>query len=136
MIDEVLAQQDAYYAAFRGLDIDAMTAVWSGTEHDACIHPGWPILNGWPHVRRSYDSIFDGAGYMRIEVQDVDVHIVGDLARVTCMENVFTVHEGMTVHGNVAVTNLYQRVHGAWKMVLHHGSTTGASASGVAPDAN
>ena len=131
---DVLAQNKAFYSAFRTLDIDAMGAVWSGTEADACIHPGWPILRGWEEVEASFAGIFRDAGYMRIEPTDIEILLSGDVARVTCVENIYSVHGGMTMQGRVAATNLFQRTGHGWRMVLHHGSPIGATAAGSPVD--
>ncbi|MCP4803906.1 MAG: nuclear transport factor 2 family protein [Proteobacteria bacterium] len=134
--DEVLKQNAAFYDAFRRLDLDAMADVWSQTEADVCIHPGWPILRGWAEVEQSWRGIFEGAGYMRVETNEVQVVVTGDVAHVTCMEGVYCVHEGMTVQGSIAATNLFHRHGDSWKLVLHHGSPIGATAAGVPPDDN
>ena len=134
--DDVLRQNDAFYDAFRRLDLDAMAAVWSRSDADVCIHPGWPILRGWDDVEQSWRGIFEGAGFMRVDTNEVAIVVTGDIARVTCMEGVFSVHEGMTVQGSIAATNLFHRERDGWKMVLHHGSPIGATAAGVAPDDN
>lgn len=127
---QILAQNEAFYAAFRQLDLDAMTEVWSESDADACIHPGWGILRGWVDVKASFAAIFQDAGYMRIEPTDVEILLSGDVARVTCIENIYSVHGGITMQGRVAATNLYQRTGEGWRMVLHHGSPIGATAEG------
>lgn len=126
---DVLAQNKAFYNAFRQLDLEAMETVWSQTEADACIHPGWPILRGWDRVRDSWAGIFGDAGYMRVEPTDIEILLSGDVARVTCVENIYSVHGGLTMQGRIAATNLFQRTGEGWRMVLHHGSPIGATAA-------
>ena len=46
----------------------------------------------------------------------------GDLAWVRCIEVVSSLGDRGTAQGRVAATNLFSRVDGRWRMVLHHGS--------------
>ncbi len=118
----VRATIDAFYAAFAGLDIAAMGAVWARRDNDLCIHPGWEILEGWPAIRESWRAIFANTGFMRFQATDVRVEVVGDVARVTCVENIFTVAGVHTAHSQVAATKVLHRTADGWRITLHHGS--------------
>lgn len=122
MSDAIWLANQAFYAAFQDLDLAAMVPVWSHQEHAACIHPGWPILVGWDEVRGSFERIFENTGFMRFELTEVDIHDFGELARVTCVENIYAVQGVQSLHSKVACTNLFERVDGAWLMILHQGS--------------
>lgn len=134
---QVRALNDAFYTAFEALDYDAMAACWSQRDSDACVHPGWAPLHGWPRVRDAWRTIFANTGYMRVRPADVRVRIDGDLAVLTCVEQLFSVADTVTVQGAVACTHVFERVDGAWKLVLHHGSPIAATqqAMPVAGDA-
>lgn len=113
---------DAFYAAFQAMDMAAMGAVWARREQDVCVHPGWEILLGWPVIRESWRAIFANTGFMRFQVADVQVELLGDVARVTNVENLLTVAGAQTSHSQIAATNLFLRTPEGWRMVLHHGS--------------
>lgn len=83
----VLEANAAFYEAFESGRIENMERVWAGSEIDRCIHPGWPILSGWPSVRQSWLGIFNGSSRIHIEIEEVEVLVVGDLAFVTCIES-------------------------------------------------
>src|SRR2546421_709306 len=54
MSDEAAAVQaanQAFYRAFEALDLAAMDAVWAHEGACTCLHPGWPLCNGWAQVR-------------------------------------------------------------------------------------
>jgi uncharacterized protein (TIGR02246 family) len=134
----VLQVNQRFYQAFENLDLEAMAGVWAQRSTDICIHPGWNILTGWEEIRASWTAIFANTGYMRFQASDVDVEIVGEVARVTCIEHIFSVAQGLTVHSQVACTNVFLLVDGNWRMALHHGSPVAAahSAAAVSPDAD
>ena len=118
MIDDVLAANQRFYDAHEARDLDAMRAVWEHSERATCIHPGWPILRGWPAVEESWRRILEGPGRNQFIVTNLAVAIEGDLAWVTLDENL--VQGGAT--GTVAATNLFGRSPEGWKLLVHHGS--------------
>jgi len=118
-----------FYKAFEAMDMEQMERVWSQSSSAVCIHPGWEKLTGWSEIRESWRAIFAHTGYMRFEASDVDIEIIGDTAMVSCVENIFTVADGMTIHSRVACTNLFVRGDGRWLLMLHHGSGIAESQS-------
>ncbi len=118
MVAELLAANGAFYEAHEARDLAAMTALWEHSDRATCIHPGWPILRGWPEVEASWARIFDGPGRLQFIVTNEAVTAEGDLAWVTLDENLVT--DGAT--GTVAATNLWARTAAGWRLVLHHGS--------------
>ena len=116
--EAVLAVNQAFYDAHEGRDLAAMGAVWEHSERVCCIHPGWPILRGWPMVEESWRRIFSGRGRNQFIITNEVVECVGDTAWVSLDENL--VDAGST--GTVAATNVFVRSAGTWAMVLHQGS--------------
>jgi len=112
----------AFYQSFESMDYDAMAALWSQRPEDICVHPGWPFLAGWRDIRESWRAIFANTGFMRIDITDVRVELGERLARVCCVENLYSVFDQQTLASQVAATNLFIKVDGAWKVTLHHGS--------------
>ncbi len=125
----ILALNDEFYRAFEALDVERMARVWSRSDTDVCIHPGWEILRGWDEIREAWRVIFANTGYMRFEASDVTLDVSGPTARLNCVENIFSVAQGMTVHSRVACSNVFVLIEGEWQMVLHHGSPIAASQS-------
>ena len=116
--DAVRAVNEAFYAAHEARDLSAMASVWDHGDDVTCVHPGWPILRGWPLVEESWRRIFSGPGRNQFILTNDVVVVAGDLAWVTLDENLMDA--GGT--GTVAATNLYRRHAGGWALVLHHGS--------------
>ncbi len=98
--------------------MDAMAAVWEHSPRSCCIHPGWPILRGWPAIAESWRRIFDGPVQNQFIVTNEEVMIDGSMAWVTLDENLM---HG-PVAGTVAATNIFVRSSDGWLLALHHGS--------------
>lgn len=117
-IEQVLVANQSFYDAHETRDLAAMAAVWEQSDRVVCIHPGWPILRGWDHIIESWHRIFQGPGRNQFIVTNEAVAIDGDLAWVTCDENL--VATGVT--GTVAATNVFAHSPEGWRLVIHHGS--------------
>lgn len=112
----------AFYRAFEALDLQAMEQLWAHGDHVKCVHPGWPMLSGWPAVRASWEAIFANTHEMRFTLTDVHVSPGGDLAWVTCTENILSESEGRVGVTSILATNIFERGSGGWRMVHHHAS--------------
>lgn len=134
-VDAVLEANNALYAALEAGDLDALTDVWvSGADADdvhgaVCVHPGWPVLRGRASVLRSYALIMAHTDYIQFFLTDVEVEVLGDVALVTCTENILSGGEaeeegelGPLVGGKVVATNLFRRTGEGWRLWSHHGS--------------
>ncbi len=117
-IRAVLAANQAFYDAHEARDLTAMAAIWEHSDRVVCTHPGWPILRTWAAIEDSWRRILEGPGRNQFILTNEAVAIDGDLAWVTCDENL--VSGGAT--GTVAATNLFVRRAGLWLLVVHHAS--------------
>ena len=118
--EAVGAANDAFYLAFEKRDLLRMRACWRGHPDDVCIHPGWEVMRG-KKVMESWRDIFATGMPMRFVISDVSIEVVGNVARVHNVENIYLGGDGDPL-GRVAVTHLFQRVGADWLLVLHHGS--------------
>ncbi|PYM89525.1 MAG: DUF4440 domain-containing protein [Candidatus Rokuibacteriota bacterium] len=121
-LDDVEGANAQFYQAFETLDLARMDLVWSHGPHVKCVHPGWPILIGWEAVRSSWEAIFENTAEMRFTLSDVRSAAGGDLAWVTCTENIFSEIRGRLAVTSVLATNLFERGPDGWRMVHHHAS--------------
>lgn len=122
MIEEVEQANEAFYRAFESLDIKKMDEVWAREDYVTCIHPGWSLRSGWPSVRDSWVMIFNNTFSMQFRLSDIMVQVAGDVAWVLCTENIMNSPGGEGQESRVIATNLYERHHGQWLMIHHHGS--------------
>ncbi|HEX6420087.1 MAG TPA: nuclear transport factor 2 family protein [Acidimicrobiales bacterium] len=123
-VDAVRDANHAYYAAFEARDLDAMSDVWDHSDDVVCTHPGWKTLHGWGAVAGSWYALFGGPQHLQFILTDERVRVAGDVAWVTVDENLISDRIGATV----AAVNLFRRVDGRWRMILHHGSPVAPAA--------
>lgn len=117
---ELLATNQAFYAAFRDHDIEAMEELWAEEAPVACLHPGWPVLRGRDVVLESWRRIFESGDGPEMRCAHAVAHVLGDSAFVTCIEAIGD--------GQLAATNLFVRERGMWRMVMHQAGPTEAQA--------
>jgi len=120
---EIEAQNRRYYDAFQSLDIDAIDRLWWREEASSCIHPGWDLRQSWALVRESYEEIFANTKSIRFALGAVRIRVLGDLAYVTCVENLVSEEqEAGDYLGAVLATNIFERRRGEWRLIHHHAS--------------
>lgn len=125
-VDAVTAANAELYAAFESCDIDRMEAVWDDADDLRCVHPGWPMLSGRARVMRSWSVLMANTAYIQFFLTDVQAAVGGDVAIVTCEENILTgiedPAEGLGGSQRVVATNVFRRRDDGWRLWLHHGS--------------
>lgn len=118
--DDVLAANRVFYAAFEALDLDAMSDLWEHSDRASCVHPGWGRLRGWGAISASFFALFQNGQRLQFILTNERADVAGDTAWVSCDENILSEQVG----GTVAALNLFARDGtGAWRMVVHHGSS-------------
>jgi ketosteroid isomerase-like protein len=122
------AVNQAFYTAIENADLDRMTEIWAeetGAEQVSCVHPGWPIVTGRAEVLRSWALIMANTPYIQFVLTDVNVMVHGDVAVLTCEENILTAgDEGDSsfAAGKVVASNTFVKTPEGWRLWLHHGS--------------
>lgn len=119
---EVEEANDRFYRAFESRDLTGMDRLWAHSEHVRCIHPGWGLLAGWEAVRQSWEAIFKDNREMRFSLGEIQTRVEGNLAWVTCTENILSQLRGEIAVASVLATNVFERRGGEWLMVHHHAS--------------
>lgn len=130
----VSAANAAFYAAFEACDLDRMAEVWERSDRAVVTHPGWPTLRGWAKVAASWDAIFRRTPFIQFLITDETVFVAGEVAWVSCDENIL--QAGGSREGGedvaelnaarVAAVNVFVRDGDGWRLVLHHGSPVGS----------
>ncbi len=125
-LEEVLEAHAAFYAAFEKSDFDAMEAMWADDEGVVCVHPGAEPIRGRSAVMRSWLVLMAGAPYIQFFLTDVQASVVGDIASVTCTENVLSAGAdtpvGVFAGGSAAATNVLRYTSQGWRLWIHHAS--------------
>ena len=115
-LNAVLFANGAFYAAFAGRDADAMGRVWAKDRTISCTHPGWQPMHGRDEVLASWRSILASPGAPRISCRDERATLYGDMAVVTCLEQIGD------EQGNaqfLTATNIFVRAGSLWALVHH-----------------
>ena len=121
-IEAITAANAEFYDAVEACAIDRMEAVWSHDANVRCVHPGWDVVVGWGRVRESWEYMFENEPQMRISPAEVYVQTSGDLAWVSCIENITVFQESSFESIQAAATNLFVRRGERWLMIHHHAS--------------
>jgi ketosteroid isomerase-like protein len=109
----LMAANEAFYAAFSRQDAAAMDSLWARETEVACLHPGWAPLVGREAVVESWREILLGGDAPdNIRCRRAVARIAGDVGWVICEE----VLRG----GILGATNVFVREQGVWRMVHHH----------------
>jgi ketosteroid isomerase-like protein len=116
--EAVRAANLAYYQAFEDNDLDGLSSLWEHSERATCVHPGWPMLRGWPQISASWFTLLTNGGQTQFIVTNEVIEVVGDVAWVTCDENVLAAAGGATV----AALNMFVLSDHQWRLVTHIGS--------------
>jgi ketosteroid isomerase-like protein len=125
-VTDVLATNTRFYEAFESADFDAMQQVWADDDGVVCVHPAAPPIRGRAAVMRSWLALMAQAPYIQFFLTDVEAGVVGDLASVTCIENVLSAGASTPISvfagGSAAATNVFRRTSTGWRLWVHHAS--------------
>jgi len=125
--EEVLAANRAFYAALHSLDLARMEEIWLQEDWVKCLHPGWELLMGWDEIRRSWEAIFQSTSQMMISVSRPLVHLAGEIAWVSCLEDVTTASRDSLSTALVEALNIFARRDNRWFLVHRHTSPVAAN---------
>ena len=120
--DQVVESNLKFYFALESLDVDLMEEVWATDASAICVHPGGDRLAGWETIRASWEQIFRNSTFMRVDVSEVSVEVQGNVAWVTCLENITTSVADEMRRAQAYATNIFVFEDDHWLMVLHHAS--------------
>lgn len=119
------------YRAFENGDLDLLGGIWDYGEDVVCVHPGWPVVRGRSAVLRSWALIMANTSYIQFFLTDVVTVVDGDVATLTCTENILTAVDDATGDATVCASNVYRRRPDGWRLWLHHGSPVMANADPI-----
>jgi hypothetical protein len=106
----VLDANEAFYAAMREGNLDAMEALWARGRSVSCTHPNGPAIFGRSAVMASWRLVL-GHQPPEIHAEDPQAIVTGQTAMVLCRERIGSVE--------LMASNAWVREDGAWRMVNH-----------------
>jgi len=136
----VTAANESFYAAVEHGDIDALRSVWTRDREAVCVHPGAEPIHGTSAVLRSWSLIMANTDYIQFFLTDVQITLSGDVAAVTCTENILTAGQGGSEVGEIAgqdtpapfaggkaqALNVFTRSTEGWHLWIHQASPVGS----------
>lgn len=122
LMKEVRKAHESFYEALNRADIELMEKVWVAERKAKCIHPGWPVINGWESIKASWMSIFESGELASIETSDVLIDIGEKAAWANCVEKLNHFVDGRIVVTLAQATNIFENTENGWRIALHHAS--------------
>jgi ketosteroid isomerase-like protein len=129
MENEVRKASQQFYAALNRMvngNAAAMADVWAHSDTVTAMHPIGGRDVGWEAVRGSFEKVAQISTNGEVALKDQLIHIAGDTAYEVGIEQGQLKLAGHHANIEHRVTNIYQRVAGAWKIVHHHTDTSAA----------
>ena len=114
------AANQAFYAAFQRLDLEAMTNLWARGVHVSCVHPGWDLVLGYEAVMQSWRAIFDGTSEIHFRSEEAQVTATTNTGWVVSREVLSTTVQGVPVENTLTALNIYVLEDGVWRIAHHH----------------
>ena len=121
--DEVRNASKQFYAALNKMangNSQPLSDIWSHDSEVTTMHPIGGRQSGWKEVWATWDQTAQVASDGLVKLQDQLIHVAGDMAYETGVENAGFRIAGEMVTDQVRVTNIYQKEGGAWKIIHHH----------------
>ena len=110
----VRAANEAFYAAFRAGDMEAMDDLWSRRAEVRVFHPNRRGIEGRENVMRSWRGIMRSAPPPEIHANDPVIILSRNSATVICYEDLG--------YAQMIATNVFLKEDGVWRLV-HHQAT-------------
>ena len=126
---EVVAANEAFYAAVEAGDLDRLRELSCTDRELVCLHPGAAPIHGTSGVLRSWALIMANADYIQFFLTAVEVTVDGDVAAVTCTENILTAGEARTATfrgGKAQAMNVFTKESAGWRLWIHQASPVGS----------
>lgn len=109
----VLEANRRFYRAFSEGDYDSMSQLWAERAPTACVHPGMSAIVGRSAILGSWKQILRQAAGWTMSCRAARVHLLGDVAFVTCLE------ASGEQPAHLIATNVFVLEDQHWRMVHH-----------------
>jgi Calcium/calmodulin dependent protein kinase II Association. len=120
--EEVLKVNQKFYEALGTRNLELMDTIWVRDGRAGCVHPGWVMLQGWEAIKQSWENVFDPGDQVDIRLSNVTVDVKGDVAWVTCIQQLIYIKRDPVVMSISQSTNIFERHRSGWLMIIHHAS--------------
>jgi len=132
--EAVRAANSRFYRALSRQNLLELEEIWSHAAHVRCVHPGSALLRGWDTIRQSWRSMFTNAICLTVDAEDAHVSVHGPTAIVTCREWITSFSRTGASRTATLATNVFEKQHGRWQLIVHHASHIEADRRDIASD--
>ena len=115
------AAEAAFYAAFSGMNLQAMKSVWAEGADSLCIHPAGMPIAGYAAIMASWADILGGHQGVELQCEPIS-RLHGPDSMVSTVYEHFKPPGVTAPLAPVLATNVYRLLGGRWKLVVHHAS--------------
>ncbi len=121
---EVLAANQAFYAALSARDVVAMQKLWSGDADIGHISPFDKAASiGWDAVKKDFEGTFGAFTELKVTMEQPSVKIHGSTAWVNGIEKAQWKNKaGEVGGGEILGTTIFVKQAGHWLVAFHHAS--------------
>lgn len=115
----LLAANEAFYDAFDGGDLVAMSELWANEHPVACLHPGAAPVLGREDVIESWRQVLNATSRPAIQCLDPNPLVLDSIGLVICTEAL--------AGGHLIATNTFVLENGVWRIVHHQAGPLNAA---------
>lgn len=119
---KIMDINETFYKALGTRDLELMSTIWIKDKRAGCVHPGWVMLRSWDAIKQSWENIFDPEDQVDISLSEISVKIKGNFAWLTCIQQMLYIKREPVMYNISQSTNIFERVHDDWFMIVHHAS--------------
>ena len=112
----------AFYRAFNGRDLTAMSHIWLGGSEPSMSNPVGGIARGWTEISSVYQRIFAGEARVEVAFHDYSIHELGDGFLAVGRERGVLVRPGVRLELAFRTTRIFRAMEDGWRQLHHHGS--------------
>jgi ketosteroid isomerase-like protein len=118
--------QEAHEQFYRALnktlngDPSSMDDIWEHSAQASTTHPMGHWAVGWDEVKATWQVISEVASEGNIQLKDLQIFEVGELAYTIGIEVGPCKLMGRLIQFEMQTTNIYRRTGTTWKMIHHH----------------
>ena len=120
--DSIAKANARFYRALESGSLEQMDEIWLHDDCTRCVHPGWEMISGWERVKKSWARIFESGQRMRVSPTELQIWTLGEVACVTCKENITIFDDASFDSAQAVATNVFVLSDGIWLMMVHHSS--------------
>jgi ketosteroid isomerase-like protein len=112
----------AFYRAFNGRNLDAMSNVWLAGDEPSMSNPVGGIARGWGAIRSVYARLFSSDAQIEVQFHDYSIHDVGSGFIAVGRERGHFTRAGTRLQIAFRTTRCFRRDGAGWRQLHHHGS--------------